>query len=277
MGRLHELVAAAKRFAVLAVTAPLAFALVGAGAPEAVSGQWTATPARSGQALHLVLRAPDRAGSVRSTELDAAISALSPVPDLGSAGPLHFVLAREAGSFEFTGTAANRTGAGTFAFTPDAAFADGLRQKGIAAEGGLDVLEAAAADVTAAYVDGVVLNGFPGISLHRLSAFRALGISPAWLGDERRAFGTSISPDDVTALWGLGVGPDYVQRVRSLGVAPLAPRDAIELKAVGVTAEFIDELRSRGLRNPTVAQLIALRTQPRSQTQGVGVGVGLSL
>jgi hypothetical protein len=261
-GSCRRFAAMPRQLAALLVMALVACVCMRASATDSIAGHWTLTDAGSPGALHLVLYSEDRNGhEVFSNGHDIDASALSPVPELGSMGPLRFTLAREAGTFVFTGAASGRTGSGTFEFSPNAAFTETLRKQGITVNGQREVLAAAGTDLTVEYARAIASSGYQALSLHQLVVFRSLGISPEWFNDEQRAFGAIVPAVDVGAIWALKISPEYVERLRSLGVTSLTPRDTIRLKSIGVNAEFIDGLRSRGMRNLTVAQIVALRTR----------------
>ena len=147
----------------------LAVAVIGAGAISAaehggaadqaqpatgawtVSGDWTADT-RNGwhdddrtHPIQLNLRTAD--GSDR-WGFGARITDLQGFPDAaldGSAADVRFTLAREAGSFAFTGSFADRRGSGRYSFTPNPAYTTAMAGLGYASLSREDVIRLAGA------------------------------------------------------------------------------------------------------------------------------------
>ncbi|HEY7056167.1 MAG TPA: hypothetical protein VH458_06575, partial [Vicinamibacterales bacterium] len=79
--------------------------------------------------------------------------------DTRASGPVHFTLARDAGTFVFDGEITSGRGSGRFQFTSDPAFVSGMAQLGYANLSDDDIWRFAVHDVSRAYVQGLQREG----------------------------------------------------------------------------------------------------------------------
>jgi hypothetical protein len=182
-------------------------------------------------------------------------------PDLAQrlnepSGPIHFVIARDAGTFDCRGVAGAGSGTGQFVFSQSTAFLAALAQRGIARPTPDESLRLALSNVTPAYIDALPRTPRPSIS----DILRATehGVT----GDYVRALETSgdrdLSLDELARLRDHGVSPEMVAKLRASGYAHLNPDDLIRLVDHGVRPEFIAALQDAGYRNFSAGDLSRL-------------------
>lgn len=205
----------------------------------------------------------------------------------GAKRDVAFTIPRDPGRFDCEGYLRNGEGAGTFRFTPDARFAEAMRDIGFPVGGDArhyamavhDVTTAFARDmqaeklenldsdkllafrifdVTAQFIRELRAEGLPARDANKLIAFRVHGVSPE-IAREIRGAGIEASEDMLIAFRVHGVSPEYITTVERLGLGRPDANQLVAMRVHGVTPEFISDMKSRGLRNLTVDQLINLR------------------
>ena len=85
------------------------------------------------------------------------------------------------------------------------------------------------------------------VSLRDIAAMKAVGASPAFIREMRRAGLAVKTVQEAQGLAALGVTRTFVREMRSVGFPVASAQEAQSLKAAGVTAAFVREMRERGL------------------------------
>jgi hypothetical protein len=224
--------------------------LLAANAPQlqAVSGTWKLERNLDGR-VQLELFAGDRIQSMHWQEtmrLDSAPSSAD------------FTVAREAGTFHFTGTMGNGSGGGNFTFTPSPAFVAGLQSRGLDYRHAENLMSAASIDLTLAYIDSIRANGYPSLDFDQLMGFRAVGATPQSIAQLRGIFG-AMSADDVISTHALHVTPAYVAELRSMNVGRVTPERAVTFKSLKITKAYIAELGRMGYAGLSADQIVTFR------------------
>jgi hypothetical protein len=235
-----------------------------ARADDTTNGQWAVDRvAESSSRVQLDLRSESKAhdNSHWESEHDAELSQVGlSAADLDSGGKhVQFTIARDAGSFVCDGWAGHGHANGTFTFTPNAAFADGLRRRGFTAVPAEKVLASASLDLTLAYIDAVSASGYPRMAYDRYITFRALGITPDSIAGLRKTFGGILEAEQVVSLTALHVTPAYVDELRSLGIGPLSAQKAVELKALGIDRSYVERLAKVGYAHLGAGELVQMK------------------
>jgi hypothetical protein len=155
---------------------------------------------------------------------------------LASSGThVQFRVAREAGEYLFEGWVANGSGGGTFEFTPNMAFFDDLRKRGISMDADDDPIikemTATDMDVTRAYVDDILRSGIT-LDFHQLITFRALEIDGA-----------------------------YVRDLASVGFSHLETHQYITFKSLKIDSRYVKYLQAHGMRNLTAREVITAKAE----------------
>jgi hypothetical protein len=169
-----------------------------------------------------------------------------------------FSVAREAGTFHFTGTLGDDTGSGQFTFTPSEAFVSGLASRGIQTSSDDDILVAASIDLTLAYIDSISAAGYRDIGFEHLIAFRALQVTPASIADLRSIFG-QMGTEDVISATALHVTRAYVEELRSMGVGDITPERAVTFKALHIDKGYVAELARMGYAHMPPDQIVSFK------------------
>jgi len=215
---------------------------------------------------------------------------LSPAQLAGPSQPVRFALVREAGRLDCSGTAGNRQGTGTCAFSGDAGFAGRLAAGGIGRPTDRQAFNLTLANVrhelidelgrngydkpdvdglvtmgihgaTAAYVRDIAGAGYRLGKSEGLVKFRIFGVDARFLRD-MAAIGpqfAKLSAEDLVQLKIFGVKPELVRAYKQLGYTTLDSKDLVKMRIHGVSPEFITELAKLGYRGISSDQLVNLR------------------
>jgi hypothetical protein len=230
-------------------------------AQSVVSGTWTIQPGTSSGEVRLELRYPGPGESDRfEYRYDVSIESLGlRSSDLAAPShPVHFVLRRDAGVLDFSGTLGDGVGAGHYTFTPSSSYTDAMASRGIGRPDVHAQLAATLLDASVPYADSMIAAGLRPSSFDKLIAFRALDITADSVRSLRRAFG-AMNEDDVVTFTALHITPAYVRELASMGYEHLSAHELTELKALHVDAEYIRRVQSHGYKHPTIQQLVELK------------------
>ena len=182
--------------------------------------------------------------------------------------PLRFALIREAGRLDCAGHGGESYAAGNCTVANDPAFLQLLAARGIGAPTreqafsliSLDVrrvlIEAVAAahyptptidnliEMTAVGVDAATSPISPGSvtarsTLHNLVEFRAMDITPEWIGAFARIGYANMPADELVQLKALDIDADYVAGFDRIGYGRIAPEDLVQLKALDISPDYV--------------------------------------
>jgi hypothetical protein len=267
------------RLARIACCLAAVVALIGAGQQfQSVTGTWALE--RSGYSGRWQLQLSSH-GNTNSMQWQETM----PIPARPSS--TDFTIAREAGTFHFTGTLSSDGGTGQFTFTPSEAFVSGLAARNLQIDNSHEIMSAASVDVTLAYIDSIHAAGYRDLRFGDLLAFRALGVTTQSIAQLRGVFG-QMPAGDVISTTALHVTPQYVQELRSMGMGPVTaeravtfkalhidksyiaelarlgyahmdPQDIVSFKAMHIDAAYLEHLRQHGLKNLTPQQVIQMK------------------
>ena len=164
---------------------------------------------------------------------DVDIHALGIDAALASSGShVKFAQHRESGDCTYEGWVANGNGGGTFVYTPNGAFFDYVRKRGLVVDSMSQQLRALVLDVTRRYVDSILATGV------KLDTFH-----------------------DVLRLRAMNVDSGYIHDLASVGFAHLDAHDYLRLKALNVDSTYIKYLQGHGMSNLTVREVVRLKAQ----------------
>jgi hypothetical protein len=255
-----------KRYlAILASCTVLALAVPRGAAAGTISGTWSlgATPTTAGTAqLELKSKSEDARGTHDDENAHDVTLASIDVSDArlnGPGGHLTFTLARDAGNIVCDGWAGSGTGSGRFTFTPNAAYAEGMRSRGAGSMTDREQLGAAMLDLSLGYVDGIVKAGFSQVPFHDLLGMRALGVTPDYIAQMKAAGVAFASPRETIEARALRVDPGYVREMSAVGYPNLKVRQLVELRALRIDADYVRKVASHGFRGLTVQKLVEVK------------------
>lgn len=258
------------------------------------TGQWLLNVRPNSARVDLTLRSSGSEGTHTwnfedTTAVDrTAIRGLSDSQLASSGSHVTFRVVRDAGSFACDGWSANGRAEGTYSFTPDPAFAQGLAARGIAAPSASQSLRLAISGIDLAYVDKLRSLGIATLSpddLVRLgdhgadaayvegmanAGFRFHtpddvirladhGVTPAYVAAMRADGYTNLTADDFVRLVDHGVNQAYIGSMKAVGYSGLSTEDLVRLCDHGVNADFVKQMRAHGYSNLSVDDLIRLR------------------
>lgn len=229
-------------------------------AQNVITGTWSIQPAVIAGRLELELRTNTETGhhSHGSSQFTAQDLGLQPSDLEGASHPVNFTMRRDAGSIDFTGTAADGVAAGHFTFTSNPAYGDALAKRGLDRPTGEEQLAAVTLDISLSYIGGISAAGVRPTSYGKVIAFRALGITPQSIRDLRRQFG-SLDEDGLVTFSALHITPAYIHELASAGYTNLSANELTELKALNVDGAYIRRVQAHGYKHPTVRQLVELK------------------
>ena len=172
-------------------------------------------------------------------------SEINPFPGQGT---VEFKLVREAGTIVFKGQFDGQEGFGHFHYTPDAAYLPALKALGVEDLEDRRQFAFFANNVKKDYVEMVVHNGYPHISMRDLLGFASMHIDLAFI---QLWHGTYIADADASE-----------------------PRNLIRLKAMHIDHEYVDELKAAGYDHLSLRELESMKAQhiDRAYIRSIGRG-----
>jgi beta-lactamase regulating signal transducer with metallopeptidase domain len=210
----------------------------------------------------------------------------------GLNAPLHFPIRREAGTFTVDGVCRRGVCAGTFAFAPDAAFAEALATRGIGRPSPQESLSLAIADVGVAYLDalaaagyakpdvpmlvraaqhgvdadylhGMTALGYRAGSLDALITLRDHGVDSVFIRGMEAAGYAHLSAEELRVARDHGADPEYARGMTALGFPAMSLSSLIEARDHGVEPEYVRGMQALGYR-------LTLDEYRRARDHGVG-------
>lgn len=198
-----------------------------------------------------------------------------------------FTIVRDAGRLACEGWAGHGHGSGTFTFIANASYAVELGKRGITlGNPDRDILEAAIADLSFAYIDTIrgfyphaeflklielravgvdpdyvrtMEARFPGVDLQTMVSLRAVGVTDAYLDELKHLGFTALRAQEAVELRATGVNERYVKDLASVGYTDISAADLRQMRAVGVDSDFIRRAEAHGFHNLSVQRLIQAR------------------
>jgi hypothetical protein len=234
------------------------------------------------------LRLSERASSSHgSTVPIARFEGLTRTLLSGAGGAATFNLRRDAGVLAFAGTFRSGVGAGTYTFTPSAAFSAELARRGFARPTAADQYLLARGDIELAFLDELATQQYArpelsqlvraadhgvdvsfvremgglGYHLGQIDALivqRDHGVSPQFIRDLGAQGLTGVTAEDLIRARDHGISPEYVRDLRELGYQPTLD-ELTTARDHGVDAEFVRRVTGQGRASLTLAELAAIR------------------
>ena len=197
-----------------------------------------------------------------SSQTDVPVAQLDGLTGLrleSTNGPVQFKLRRDAGTFTFDGIVKNGVGAGTFEFTPDPAFAEGLAKRGFSRPTPAEQYQLARSDVGYAFLDELNAQGYAKPQTADLVRAGQHGVTPAYLR-EMGTLGYRLgSLDPLITLRDHGVTPEYVRELGDLGYKGLTADAIRQARDHGITPAYVRAMRDNGYGSLSMDQLTTAR------------------
>lgn len=195
----------------------LSLALVAGDAEaQALAGTWESEAGRDGR-IHLQLRV-EREGRGRSSNgfmVEASALTGDDAAARGDVRDARFELAREAGTFSFSGEIRDGRGDGTFTFAP-----------------------------SEAYLRAMAGLGFAELSAERLFLFAALDVTTDYVRELGQLGYGALQLEELTGLAIHRVSVDYIRALNGLGYASIPPEQLVKLRIHGVSPEYARAMRA---------------------------------
>jgi len=244
--------------AVLTACAVLAIAFAHAAVADTIAGTWKIAANDAGT-VQFDLRSTSSEGRHDNEEGDSVTLAslgLTKAQFAGASGPVTFTLAHEAGNIVCRGTLGDGWGAGTFTFTPSAAYASAMASRGSPVGSDRQQLVGAMLDISTAYVDGLAKAGFERVPFKDLISMRALRVTPEYVADMKAAGVPFAAARETVEARALNVTPDYVREMAAVGYPNLAVRELVELRAMSIDAAYVRKVQAHGFQHLTIQKLV---------------------
>ena len=192
-----------------------------------MSGTWSINIPGGATTARLQLRRGDESLSIhvplaQLQGLDASAAGTS------QAG---FQLARDAGTFTFTGSFQNGRGSGQWTFKGNSDFVSNVRKHGYDHLTEEDLFRLVLNNISASYIAELAQAGYRNLPVSTLNA-----------------------------LYSNGIRTGYITGLAATGYAKLSPSDLLALKTNGVTETYIKSLQARGYKNLSVQEILSIRT-----------------
>ena len=179
--------------------------------------------------------------------------------------PVRFAVTREAGRVDCSGQGGSGTASGTCSATGDPAFLALLRDRGIEAPAGEQLLGLISLDVRRSLVEALAAARYPVPSLDELFGLTALGVDAAYI---QALSSAGYRPPTLSTLMefkALEIDAAYVRGMREAGYANLSPAELVQLKALDVTPDFARSAASSNGIRPSPDELITRKIFARDR------------
>jgi beta-lactamase regulating signal transducer with metallopeptidase domain len=236
---------------------PMAFPSQGTSASPDLTGTWELRPAREPGYVEVSMR-NGRSSHGRTVSI-AQLEALTGTRVVGTNGPVHFPIRREAGTFTVDGVCRGGVCGGTYAFEPNPGFPAELAKRGIGAPTAKEQFELAIMDVGLAWLDELSANGYQKPDIRGMVRAAEHGVSLDYL---RSMASLGYRVGTIEALVQLrdhGVDPEYVRGMAAHGFSQLPKEDLVRARDHGVDPDYVKGMRDLGYGQKDLERLITLR------------------
>lgn len=235
-----------------------------------VSGDWKAT-AKSDGKIHISFdkkSAGDRKNRFGSTYDYEDFQGLTQSQTQG--GRVNFSLVREAGTIDLEGEFADGSGKGTYRFTPNQGFIDGMRSRGFDFEvfngkfGKNTTVEdrlftAATLNVTTALADDLLSANFGKLEVDDLYKAAIFKIDGKFMAEMKATGYPNLTMEDLVKARIFKIDADYVREVRNMGFDKENFESLVKFRIFKVTPEYMNELRNEGLSDLDAEDVVKFR------------------
>lgn len=187
-------------------------------------------------------------------------------------GRVSFRLAREAGTIQCDGEFVNGRGSGTFTFTPNSAFVDGMRGRGFdftkqsAKKNGEEQYEvsdrlftAAALNVTTALADDLLSANFGKLDVDDLVKAAIFKIDGKYMAEMKATGFQNLGMEELVKGRIFKIDADYVRQVAEMGFDNRDFEDLVKFRIFKVTPEFLSSLKNEGFTNLSSEEVVKFR------------------
>jgi hypothetical protein len=183
-------------------------------------------------------------------------------------GPVSFSIVREAGTIECQGNFAGGKGSGTFTFSPNRSFIDGMRSRGFDFEKYDDrpngevndrLLTAALINVTTALADDLNSANLGTLDVSDLFKAAIFQVNSEFIAEMKATGFPDLKMEDLVKARIFKIDANYVRQVRDMGFDKEDFEGLVKFRIFKVTPEFLSELRSEGFNDLSAEQVVKFR------------------
>ena len=174
-------------------------------------------------------------------------------------GKVRFSLVRDAGTIECEGAFADGRGSGTFTFTPNRGFIDGMRSRGFDFEksdskhgnGDIDdsLFAAVTLNVTTALADDLKSADFGPLEVGDLFKSAIFKVDGKFMAEMKASGFPNLKMEDLIKARIFKIDPDYVRQVHEMGFDNRDFEGLVKFRIFKVTPEYLSELKAAGLND----------------------------
>ena len=183
-------------------------------------------------------------------------------------GNVRFRIVREAGTVECEGTFTNGKGSGTFRFTPNMSYVEGMKARGFDFEkaaskrdDGVEerLLSAALINVTTALADDLKSVGFGNLDVDDLFKAAIFKIDSKFMAEMKATGFPDLTMEDLVKARIFKIDAEYVRQVNNMGFAEKDFEKLVKFRIFKVTPEFLSEIKAEGLTELDSEDIVKLR------------------
>jgi len=173
-------------------------------------------------------------------------------------GRASFRIVREAGTIDCDGTFEDGKGTGTFTFTPNQAFVDGMASRGFTLTEE-QRFSAATINVTTAAADDLKNSGLGPVDTDDLFKAVIFKVTPQFIAEMKATGFPNMGMEELVKARIFKVDADYVRQVKDMGFSNQGFEELVKFRIFKVTPEFLAELKSHGFSNLGAEEVVKFR------------------
>lgn len=237
-------------------------------AQNAMTGTWTAkvkTSAKDGsgtpnrERIYLSFSRETAKGGHNQHGSDFAYADLQGLTyDQAQNGRASFRVVREAGTIECEGTFTAGKGSGTFTFTPNQAFIDGMRSRGFTFRDE-QLFSAATVNVTMAAADDLKNSGLGPVTTDDLFKVVIFKVTPQFIAEMKATGFPNLGLEELVKARIFKVDADFVRQVHEMGFEKQDFEGLVKFRIFKVTPEYLTELKNNGFSNLSSEEVVKFR------------------
>jgi hypothetical protein len=173
---------------------------------------------------------------------------LSEFPNLprGSAGT--FSLTREAGTMEFNGKFEGNEGMGRYKFTPNAQYADYMKNEGVGTLDDQDLMVFYFVNIKKDYLQMLKDEGYANIRKNDLIPLVALNVDKPFIRSIRESGFKKVELTQLIPLRALKIDGNYIREIREAGYGDIDLDNLVAFKAQGIDKEYLSKMRKSNIK-----------------------------
>lgn len=179
--------------------------------------------------------------------------------DQTASGKVSFRLVREAGTIDCIGVFANGKGSGTFTFTPNQAFVNGMASRGykLTEE---KMFSAATIDVTLAFVDDLKNSGFGELSYDDVVKAKIFNITPQYMAEMKATGFPNLGMEELVKSRIFNIDSNFVREVKDMGFAGKGDlEELVKFRIFDINPQFLADLKNNGFGNIDPEEAVKFR------------------